>query len=220
MGFDGESVGVFPAFGGVAWEDIKGLRQEGTISSRRTILLKGRHLDDRVGRAMTAMDALERCQDLLTGYRIAISQASPAVAKKANTLNSTTALNIQVLPHLRYDNLLRIVGQSRAMLALTVNDGLPSILVEAMSLGAFPIHSDLEPIREWIRDGENGLLVPAEDPQAVAHALRRALKDDGLVDRAAKINARLVRDRLSEAVVRPRVIEMYEHVAEQGRVPH
>ena len=87
-----------------------------------------------------------------------------------------------------------------------------------MLLGAFPIHSDPESIREWIRDGENGLLVPAEEPQAVLDALRRALTDDNLVDRAAEMNARIVQEQLADTVVRPKVVEMYERVARQGPV--
>ena len=217
MGFQGEFAGFFPAFGGVAWEDFKVLRRAGPVSSRKTIMLKGRD-DIHIGRAMTAMTAFALCQDTLSDYRIVIGQAGKAVVSEAAALSATTDLKIQVLPYLPYKTLLRIIGASRLLIALTVNDGLPSTLVEAMSLGAFPIHSDLDSIREWIRDGENGLLVPAEDSQAVADALQRALTDDELVDRAAEINARIVQEQLADAVVRPKVIEMYERVASQGPV--
>jgi len=221
MGFQGELAGFFPAFGGVALEDLRALRRAGPVSSRRTIFLKGRDQTaggDPVGRAMTAMKAFALCQDILSGYQIVIGQASQSVVAEAAVLSATTNLKIQVLPYLPYSALLGIMGASRLLLALTINDGLPNTLVEAISLGAFPIHSDLEPIREWIKDGENGLLVPAEDPQAVADALRRALTDDELVDRAAEKNARIVQERLTDTVVRPKVIEMYERVARQGPV--
>lgn len=67
-----------------------------------------------------------------------------------------------------------------------------------------------------MKNGEAGLLVPYDNPAALADAIKRALTDDELVDRAAELNARLVQERLSDDVVRPRVIEMYEHVAKQG----
>jgi glycosyltransferase involved in cell wall biosynthesis len=95
---------------------------------------------------------------------------------------------------------------------MTVNDGLPSILVEAMAFGALPLHSDLEPIREWITDGKNGLLVEAEDVAMTAAALRRAVSDDAFVDQAAEINSRLVAEKLEYVAVRQRAIEMYERV--------
>ena len=60
-----------------------------------------------------------------------------------------------------------------------------------------------------------GLIVPPEDPEPVAAAIRRALSDDALVDRAAELNARVARERLDELVIRPQVIAMYEKVAGQ-----
>jgi glycosyltransferase involved in cell wall biosynthesis len=219
FGFRGEYLGKLPAFGGADWEHLQGLRQPGLASERRRIFLKGRDQTggDPVGRAMTAMRAFELCLHELDGYQIVIGQAVPSVVKEAARL-SAMGLDIRILPRLPYDDLLRLVGSSRVSMALTVNDGLPNHLVEALALGALPLHSELEPIAEWVEDGANGLLVEAEDVEGVAVALRRALTDDVLIDRAAEVNSKLVRERLSDDVVRPKVVGLYEHVAAQGRV--
>ena len=37
-------------------------------------------------------------------------------------------------------------------------------------------------VRELLHDGENALLVPSDDPEALATALRRVLDDEGLRD--------------------------------------
>ena len=42
-------------------------------------------------------------------------------------------------------------------------------------MGALPIQSDAGGARAWIHDGENGLLVAPEDPEAVEAAIRRAV---------------------------------------------
>ena len=76
-------------------------------------------------------------------------------------------------------------------------------------MGVFPIHSGLETVREWIYDGQNGLLVPPEDVQAVAQALRKALENDALVDKAAEHNLEIIAKNFSESVVRPKVIDLY-----------
>lgn len=216
FGFKGERLGKLPAFGGMDVDALAKCRTKGLVSARRAIFLKGRDQagnSDPVGRAMTAMKAFALHPDLLAGRRMAVGQASWAVVAEAAVLSRTFGANINVLADVLHEDLFRIVGESRVFISLTVNDGLPASLVEAMALGALPIHSDLEPIREWIRDGENGLLVPPEDPVAVAAAIRRALRDDELVDRAAEINARLVREKLSAEVIRPRVLALYQRVA-------
>lgn len=213
LGFRGELAGCYPAFGGVRVIETRRYCQGGAVASRSLIYLKGRHLDDRVGRAMTALDAFQQSSAELSAYDIIVGQASPEIAAKAVELSVQDAMRIHVLPHLPYGLLLRLVGHCKASLSLTVNDGLPSTLVEAMALGAFPIYSDLESIREWIRDGLNGFLVPAEDSQALAAALKAMLKDDNLVESAAKINLGIVNQQLSEEVIKPKVVSMYSKIA-------
>ena len=100
-------------------------------------------------------------------------------------------------------------------MAIGVNatDGVPNAMLEAMTMGAFPLQSDTESTAEWITHGRNGLLVEPGDPAGIAKAIRRALSDDALVDQAAERNLHLVNDRLDLSTVKPQVIEMYRNVA-------
>jgi len=86
-----------------------------------------------------------------------------------------------------------------------------------MIMGAFPVQSDTVSTAEWIVDGQNGFLVPPEDSDAVAAAIRKALTDNDLVNRAAEINNRVARTRVDVSVITPRVLEMYEKVARSRR---
>jgi glycosyltransferase involved in cell wall biosynthesis len=219
MKFRGESLSHMPAFGGVNW-DREVLSTVEAPSGRKLILLKGRDVTggDPQGRALTALRAFELCGELLNGYRIVIGHAAPSIIAEAAVLSARTGIDIRILPNLEHHLWLKAMGGARIFISLTVSDGLPSSLVEAMSLGALPIHSDLDSIREWVRDGRNGFLVPPEDPEAVAAAIEKAVTDDDLVDRAAATNEVLIRERLSDSVVRPKAIEIYERVVQCGKV--
>jgi len=214
-GFKGVCLAHLPAFGGVPLDAYSHLRTPGLCSGRKNIFLKGRDNctnGDPVGRAMTAMQAFELCEKDLAGYTIIINQASPSIHAKAEELSRTTSLKIQIIPLLSYHEVLKILGSSRLFIALTVNDGIPSTLVEAMALGTFPIHSDLEPIREWISHEKNGMLVPPDDPEKCADFLRYALTDDNLVDTADQINMALIKDRMSDEVIKRRSMQVYEQI--------
>ena len=50
-------------------------------------------------------------------------------------------------------------------------DGLPNVLLEAMASGRAIVASDVAGIPQVIRDGRDGLLVPEQDPDALAHAI-------------------------------------------------
>lgn len=66
---------------------------------------------------------------------------------------------------------------SAAHVYLTVPFVLSWSMMEAMSAGALIVGSDTDPVREVITDGENGLLVPFFEPEALAARLADVLAD-------------------------------------------
>jgi len=68
------------------------------------------------------------------------------------------------------------------------------VLVEAMAAGLPVVASDIPGYREVVRGDIDGLLVPPEDPVALAAAVRRVLADPALADRL-RVSARARADR-------------------------
>jgi glycosyltransferase involved in cell wall biosynthesis len=64
-------------------------------------------------------------------------------------------------------------------------DGLPNVLLEAMSQGCAVVACNISAIPELIEDGVNGLLAPANDADALARAILRAIADPHLRERLA-----------------------------------
>ena len=89
---------------------------------------------------------------------------------------------------------------------------LDSPAQDAMACGSFPIVGDLEPLREWILDQENGLLVSPSDPQQLAEAILLAIGDEALRRRAAVANQRIIAERADWSGVMERVQSFYERV--------
>jgi glycosyltransferase involved in cell wall biosynthesis len=86
--------------------------------------------------------------------------------------------------------------------------GLP--LLEAMACGAPIVASDVPVIHEILRDGENGLLVPRDDPQALAAALLRVLGDPVLRARLVEGGERALRERYDGERLIRQVVAAYE----------
>ncbi|KQS72352.1 glycosyl transferase [Rhizobium sp. Leaf371] len=59
-------------------------------------------------------------------------------------------------------------------------DGLPNVIVEASSQKLVCVSTTISGVPELLSNGETGLLVPPEDPQAIAEALERAIRDPAL----------------------------------------
>lgn len=76
--------------------------------------------------------------------------------------------------------LRRLYRESDAFVLPSVEDQQPKVLMEAMTQSLPVIATDVGGIPSIIRDGENGLLVPAAQLDALAAAIRRVLSDDVL----------------------------------------
>lgn len=211
LGLRGEVLPVLPNAGGIDLEKAASLRQPGATSLRRLVLIKG--YQHWAGRALVALRALSLCADNLRDYEVAIYSASYDVEIAAELVSQETGISIELIPHCSHDNMLALFGRARIYIGLSISDAIPTSLLEAIVMGAFPIQSCTSCADEWIEDGKTGFIVPPEDEQAVAAAIRRAVSDDTLVDRAAEENARVAAERLDRSVIQPQVIAMYEEVA-------
>jgi glycosyltransferase involved in cell wall biosynthesis len=74
-------------------------------------------------------------------------------------------------------------------------EGLGVVLIEAMAYRIPVIGSAIGGITDIISDGATGLLVPPEDPAAIAAAIARIAADPALAERLALAGSRRVRER-------------------------
>ncbi len=224
LGFRGEFLGVFPGSGGFDLDAMNAHRQPGPPSARRKIAVKGYQTDDG-GQVMTALRALQRVSDLLHDYTIVVQggigtyggRNYALVRQLADEIVAQTQIRIKFLPFVPHEQIWQLFGSSRIGLSISRSDGTPVTMLEWMIMGAFPIESDTGGPGEWIEPGINGDIVPFDDVDRIASALRRALRDDPLVDRAAERNAEIARDRLDRGVIQPRVIDLYRRIQDSRR---
>jgi len=215
FGCKGEMLAVLPNTGGIDPAKLRELRQPGPPSGRRLILLKG--YQTWAGRALVGLRALRLAAEGLKGYRIGVYLAGEeSVRISAELLEDETGIPVELIPTCSHEEMLRWHGRARISIGLSISDAISTSFLEAIMMGSFPIQSNTSCANEWIKCGESGFLVPPEDPEIIADAIRRAVADDDLVDRAAEINAQTVRERLDESVIRPQVVAMYERVAAQA----
>jgi phosphatidyl-myo-inositol alpha-mannosyltransferase len=85
------------------------------------------------------------------------------------------------------------------------------VLVEAMAAGLPVVCTDIPGYREVVRDGVEGLLVPPNDPAALAHAIGRILSGPALASAFAAAGRARAGEFSWEAVL-PRIEAVYDAV--------
>lgn len=74
-------------------------------------------------------------------------------------------------------------------------DGIPNVLVEAMAVGVPVVSTDVSAIPELVEDRATGLLVPPDDPAALAKAVLELHEDGELASRLSRQAKDVVRQR-------------------------
>jgi glycosyltransferase involved in cell wall biosynthesis len=95
------------------------------------------------------------------------------------------------------------------------SEGSPNALLEAMASGVPVVATSVGGVPETVEGGENGLLVPRADPQALAEAIGRLLVDDALARRLANAARATVERRHSPAVYERTLVDIYRDVLQQ-----
>ncbi|MGE7370602.1 glycosyltransferase [Neorhizobium sp. NPDC001467] len=192
LSYHGLDLDRFPVFAG------RENRRDGSCAEDPAIILS-------VGRAVKkkGYDTLLRALALLPKTlhwrfrHIGGGEQLPALKVLAQNLGLTDRIEwlgalaqVEVLDHDRNSDVFALASR------ITDDgdrDGLPNVLVEAASQRMACVATDQAGISELFVDGENGLLVPPEDPAALAVALERMIREPALRQRLGEAAEERVR---------------------------
>ena len=139
-----------------------------------------------------------------------------SMAGEAQVLQWIEELDIQhaveLLPPMPHMQMADVYRRASVLVSPSVHDGTPNTLLEGMASGCFPVAGDLESIREWITDGENGLLIDATDPFRLAESIVKALKSKDLRKQAAGLNAKRIAEKAEYNACMAQAAYFYERI--------
>ena len=143
--------------------------------------------------------------------------AGVAMAGDADVLGWVESMGLGVrtrlLPAQDEAGMASLFRAAHVSVSPSTHDGTPNTLLEAMACGCVPVAGDLESIREWIVDGENGRLVDPASPGDVARAVVAALTDDEWRAAAARRNVAIIAERADREQGLRRAEAFYRDVA-------
>ncbi|NJD24020.1 MAG: glycosyltransferase family 4 protein [Betaproteobacteria bacterium] len=210
LGMDAYVLPVMPNTGGLNLVELEAVRNRSITSKRRLVMVKGyQHF---AGRALVALDAIERCSEALQGFKVVVFSASAETIKRVDELKKSNRIDIDILPYANHETMLNLFGDARVYLGVSISDAISTSMLEAMATGAFPIQTNTSCCDEWIDDGREGFIIPCDNVGVIAERLARALLDDALVDCAAERNWRTVRARLDSELLRHKAVAFYDQI--------
>ncbi len=85
------------------------------------------------------------------------------------------------LGQIEKDQMIKLYQNATLFILPSYREGLPTVLLEAMSCGLPIIATDVRGNRDLITNGKNGLLIPPKDPKKIAETILTLLNDKKLM---------------------------------------
>jgi len=209
LGFGGTFSVNMPATGGLNTGLLRERALEQPTVTRKLIAVKG--YSGFVGLGTDALKVIELVESEINEFSVMVYSAGLRTLWQSRGLRKSMGERIQVVRKHKLSNLEieEMFLKSRVSLGLSLSDGLPATVKEAMCTGAIPIQTSTSCAGEWFADGIGGHLVNEVDIQGVADALLIALRDNSFAHAASEINYQIAEQRFSEAKVREQSRSLY-----------
>lgn len=110
------------------------------------------------------------------------------------------------------DDLLAEYLRSDCFVMPSYREGFPNTVMEAGAMGLPSIVTDINGSREIIIHGENGLIVPSKDVDALYEAMKQMLLDNAARERIAANARPLIESRFEKSFVQGCLINLYDEI--------
>lgn len=110
------------------------------------------------------------------------------------------------------EDLLIYYAASDCFVFPSYREGFPNTVMEAGAMGLACIVTDINGSREIIRDGENGVIVPSKDADALFDAMLMMVRDKEKRERMAGNAREMITDRFEQGFVRKCLYDYYDEI--------
>ena len=214
LGFKGLFFDSMPATGGMNTELLAEKARYLPARDRKWIAVKG--YSGFVGQGKDAIRVISEIESQIPDFSVMVYSAGMGTQWFARGLQKKMGARLVIARKHRLSNndIQEMFLKSRVALGLSLSDGLPATVKEAMCMGAFPIQTSTSCAGEWFINGESGILVEPNQITSTAGALLKVLRNDELVESALLTNLMKAEQLFSERVLKEKAKKVYMSIVE------
>jgi glycosyltransferase involved in cell wall biosynthesis len=195
-----------------AADDVQALRTRlGIADGERIVLAVGR------------LSREKAHVDLLAAYKI-LQDTNPAISSKLIIVGdgpersrleaAATAQGLEVIFAGQLSKVQVFYAAADVFVLPSHSEGSPNVLLEAMAAGLPIVATAVGGVPEVVQHEESALLVPAQDPGAIAAAIARVLTEHDLAERLTRNSTALIAERFTPQKYVRALVEIYREVME------
>lgn len=105
-----------------------------------------------------------------------------------------------------------LLQDSNFYISMPATEGVSASLFEAMASGCFPVVTDLPGNRSWIRNGENGILIPSGKFKILAEELQYAFERNLWRKTVVNRNRKFIEENANYAINMKAIAKTYHQL--------
>ena len=176
---------------------------------RPTLLFVGRLSDNKGWKYF--IDALGRLPNEVQGRMVGSFTAESEAEVRTCAESAGCRERLSLFPWAGRDEIVEHYRQATVTVFPSIWDETLGIVgLESLACGVPVIASDVGGVREWLHDGETGLLVSPKDSAGIAHAAERLLRSPGENQRMGAAGIDLIHQKFAAETHTESLIEEYE----------
>lgn len=187
------------------------LKEKYNLSSCFTFIFVGRIVKDKgINELVTAFDSINKKYPQTKLLLVGKDDNDPISSKARDIINSNSS--ILKLGPIYGDDLIAHYVASDCLVFPSYREGFPNTVLEAGALGMPSIVTDINGSREIIIDGENGLIIPSKDEEALYGAMERMIQDKKMVAHMSQEARGLIASRFDSHFVQQCLYDYYSEI--------
>jgi glycosyltransferase involved in cell wall biosynthesis len=208
IGVDAGRVFLIPGSG----VDVVSLTPLAELGEPMTVAFVGRLLEDKGLRTLIAAHDLlmARGRDIRLLIAGDPDPANPASIPRDEIASWSRKPNVELAGYV--DDIRKVWVAAHIAVLPSRREGLPKSLLEAAACGRPIVASDVPGCREIARNGVNALLVPPDDPVALAAAIEQLANDPALRMRFGAAGRRLVEEHFASDRIGQETVALYDRL--------
>lgn len=180
----------------------------GKVRQKNLVVWVGRFVPEKglnclINAAKIVVKEYKDAEFVLIGY----GQLKAKVMKFA--YNYDLLKNVHFTGPFNRDQIADFLGKASIFILPSFKEGLPLSLLEAMASGVAAVGSHIQGISDVVTHGQNGLLVPPENPEALANTVITLLNDENLRRRLGQSARRLMKEKHNWDMITHKIEKVY-----------